>query len=414
MHQGCEEEPQRGYATMRASAQIFAASVACNAILFASLVFLCIRGTRTNTDLGVGVVGNVATHGAFAPAPVVTRDMKKLRPSANLKEIRGRIESVKNTKKITSSMKLVAAAKVRKAQAAVLGGRPFAENLVKTLYGVNQKVRSEDLDSPLTQIRPVKNVLLVSVSGDRGLCGAYNTYILKKVLARTEELEGMGIGVKHLSVGNKMTQWLAKRKDKYDVMGGTAMDQILNPKKGEEEMADALSGFAEEILSAFTDGEVDKVEIVYTKFKSLIGSDPVIQTLLPLTPKGEICDVNGVCIDADEDEIFKLTTAGGDLKIETEKETIDTSSTNFEGFMFEQPPNEIVDAILPLYMDSTILRSLQESVASELAARMNAMSAACDNADELKTKLNLVYNRGRQAKITNEILEIVAGANAVG
>jgi len=154
--------------------------------------------------------------------------------------------------------------------------------------------------------------------------------------------------------------------------------------------------------------------IIYTKFKSLIGSDPVIQTLLPLTPKGEICDVNGVCIDADEDEVFKLTTSEGDLKVETEKDVIDTSNANFEGFMFEQPPNEIVDAILPLYMDSTILRSLQESLASELAARMNAMSAACDNADDLKTKLNLVYNRGRQAKITNEILEIVAGANAVG
>ncbi|GAB5363856.1 hypothetical protein AAMO2058_000919200 [Amorphochlora amoebiformis] len=349
---------------MGVNKQILGASIALNAILAITVVMMCVRG---GAQLGVGVASSVGTRNAFTPSTSSPRDIsKKVSRNVNLKEVRGRIESVSNTKKITASMKLVAAAKVRRAQAAVLGGRPFAENLVKTLYGVNQKVRSDDLDSPLTEIRPVKNVLLLSIGGDRGLCGAYNTFLLKKVLQRTKELEGMGIGVKHMAVGRKMASWLKRRADEYELLNGVEMKSLLNPKAAADEQADALSSFAEEVLTSFVDGEVDKVEIVYTKFKSLIGSDPIIQTLLPLTPKGEICDTNGVCVDADEDEIFKLTTKDGDLKIETEKETINTDA-GYEGFMFEQPPNEVVDAILPLYMDSTILRSLQESLASELA-----------------------------------------------
>jgi len=220
----------------------------------------------------------------------------------------------------------------------------------------------------------------------------------------------MGIGVKHINVGNKIKTWMNRRTDQFDVLNGYATSDILNDKAADDD--DSLTSFAEEVLASFTDGEVDKVEIIYTKFKSLIGSDPVIQTLLPLTPRGEICDTNGNCVDADEDEVFRLTTQGGELAVETEKEKIDTTG-DFEGFMFEQEPDEIVNAILPLYMDSAILRSLQESLASELAARMNAMSAASDNADELKNNLQRLYNRGRQAKITNEILEIVAGADAI-
>eukprot|EP00954_Amorphochlora_amoebiformis_P000850 65225-Amorphochlora_amoeboformis.AAC.2 len=262
---------------MGVNKQILGASIALNAILAITVVMMCVRG---GAQLGVGVASSVGTRNGIATFP----------PNAYM------------------SMKLVAAAKVRRAQAAVLGGRPFAENLVKTLYGVNQKVRSDDLDSPLTEIRPVKNVLLLSIGGDRGLCGAYNTFLLKKVLQRTKELEGMGIGVKHMAVGRKMASWLKRRADEYELLNGVEMKSLLNPKAAADEQADALSSFAEEVLTSFVDGEVDKVEIVYTKFKSLIGSDPIIQTLLPLTPKGEICDTNGVCVDADEDEIFKLTT----------------------------------------------------------------------------------------------------------
>jgi len=144
---------------------------------------------------------------------------------------------------------------------------------------------------------------------------------------------------------------------------------------------------------------------------SLISSDPIIQTLLPLTPQGEICDIDGTCVDAADDEIFKLTTKGGSLSMEREKVKTDTSDFD-SSLIFEQDPVQIIDALLPLYLNSTLLRALQESLACELAARMNAMSNASDNAKDLKKRLNLKYNRQRQAAITGQIIEICSGSSA--
>merc|ERR1712188_180595 len=135
--------------------------------------------------------------------------------ASGMKALRDRMESVKNTKKITDAMKLVAAAKVRRAQEAVLNGRPFAENLVKVLYGVNQRLQDEDVDSPLTSIRPVKTVLLVVVTGDRGLCGGYNNYIIKKAVARIAELEELGVKCKVLNIGRKGSSFFKRRANKY-------------------------------------------------------------------------------------------------------------------------------------------------------------------------------------------------------
>lgn len=139
------------------------------------------------------------------------------------------------------------------------------------------------------------------------------------------------------------------------------------------------------------------MELIYTKFVSLISSSPVIQTLLPLSPSGEVCDVNGTCVDAAEDEIFKLTTREGQLVVEAE--TVRTETAELDaGLIFEQDPVQIVDALLPLYMNASLLRSLQEALASELAARMNAMNNASDNAAELKRNLTLIMNRKRQVR----------------
>merc|ERR1711939_720294 len=137
--------------------------------------------------------------------------------ASGMKALRDRMESVKNTKKITDAMKLVAAAKVRRAQEAVLNGRPFAENLVKVLYGVNQRLQDEDVDSPLTTIRPVKTVLLVVVTGDRGLCGGYNNYIIKKAVARIAELEELGVACKVLNIGRKGATFFKRRSDQYNL-----------------------------------------------------------------------------------------------------------------------------------------------------------------------------------------------------
>ena len=165
------------------------------------------------------------------------------------------------------------------------------------------------------------------------------------------------------------------------------------------------------MYSEFVGEEVDKVELVYSRFVSLISAEPSIQTLLPMSKEGEICDVNGKCIDAKEDIMFTLTSEDG--KFAVKGTPVETEVAGFEGVMqFEQDPNQILDALLPLYMNSQILRALQEALASELAARMNAMSTASDNAKDLSKRLTLEYNRVRQAKVTSEIIELVAGAAA--
>jgi F-type H+-transporting ATPase subunit gamma len=323
--------------------------------------------------------------------------------AAGMKELRDRIGSVKNTQKITEAMKLVAAAKVRRAQEAVVNGRPFAENLVKVLYGVNQRLQVEDVDSPLVKIRPVKKVLLVSVTGDRGLCGGYNAQMIKKTEQRYNELTGMGIAVSLVCIGKKGSVYF-KRRPQYEIAATFEVGQSPTIKEAQ--------AVADEIFADFVSEKVDKVELVYTKFVSLISSSPVVQTMLPLSAEGTVCDIDGNCVDAAEDEIFKLTTRQGKLVVESETTTTETGGLD-ESLIFEQDPVQIVDALLPLYLNATLLRSLQEALASELAARMNAMSNASDNAADLKKKLNLSYNRKRQAKITTELSEICAGAGSV-
>lgn len=172
-----------------------------------------------------------------------------------------------------------------------------------------------------------------------------------------------------------------------------------------------MQAIADSLYSEFVGEDVDKVELIYTKFVSLIASEPIIQTMLPLTPQGEICDIDGNCVDAAEDEIFKLTTRSGRLAVEREDVRTDTSDFD-SSLIFEQDPVQIIDALLPLYLNSTLLRSLQEALACELAARMNAMNSASDNAKELKKNLTVRYNRKRQAAITSQIIEIVSGASA--
>ncbi|CAM6105822.1 unnamed protein product [Calypogeia fissa] len=320
----------------------------------------------------------------------------------SLKDLRDRIATVKNTQKITDAMKLVAAAKVRRAQEAVVNGRPFSENLVKVLFNVNSQLQTEDIDIPLTQIRPVKKVGLVVCTGDRGLCGGFNNMVLKKAEARMAELRALGVEYTVVSIGKKGNSYFKRRP--Y-----IPTDRFYDA--GNAPTTKEAQAIADELFALFVSEDVDKVELLYTKFLSLIKSDPIIHTLLPLSPQGEVCDVNGQCVDAAEDELFRLSTKEG--KFTVERETFRSETPEFTGVLqFEQEPIQILDALLPLYLNSQILRALQESLASELAARMNAMNNASENASELKKNLSVVYNRRRQAKITGEILEIVAGANA--
>lgn len=221
---------------------------------------------------------------------------------------------------------------------------------------------------------------------------------------RIRELEANGVKVNVVTIGNKGTTYFKRRKEIYNLVRTFALGQ--NPTAKEAQ------AIADEIFSEFVGLEVDKVEMVFTKFQSLVKSDPVVQSMLPLTPAGDMCDIDGNCIDPADDELFKLTTVDGQLTLT--RESVHTETADFDPSMiFEQEPSQLLDALLPLYLNSVILRALQESLASELAARMNAMSSASDNAKSLGKSLATVYNRKRQAAITNQILEIVGGANAV-
>ncbi len=313
---------------------------------------------------------------------------------ANLKAIRDRIGSVKNTKKITEAMRLVAAAKVRRAQEQVNSTRPFADNLAQVLYNLQGKLQFEDVDLPLLQQRELKKVGLLVVSGDRGLCGGYNTNVIRRAEQRAQELQAEGIEYTFILIGRKATQYFQNRNAPIDKTF-TGLEQI--PTAAE------ASDIGEELLSLFLSEEVDRVELIYTKFVSLIASKPVIQTLLPLTAQG---------LEVKDDEIFRLTTKGGDFGVEREKVTTKVSEFP-QDTIFEQDPVQILDSLLPLYLNNQILRSLQESAASELAARMTAMNNASDNASELIGTLTLSYNKARQAAITQELSEVVAGANAL-
>jgi F-type H+-transporting ATPase subunit gamma len=313
---------------------------------------------------------------------------------ANLKTIRDRIQSVKNTKKITEAMRLVAAAKVRRAQQQVIATRPFADKLAQVLYSIQSRLKFADATSPLLQQRQVKCVGLLVVTGDRGLCGGYNSSIIKKAELRAKELKDQGLDYKFITVGRKATQYFQRRNQPIDATY-VGLEQI--PTAGE------ANNIGDELLSLFLSEGVDRVELIYTKFVSLIASRPVIQTLLPLTPQG---------LEVADDEVFRLTIRDGKFTVERDKLT-STAQPLPSDTVFEQDPNQILDALLPLYLNNQLLRSLQESAASELAARMTAMNNASDNAKQLIGSLTLSYNKARQAAITQEILEVVGGAEAL-
>lgn len=199
----------------------------------------------------------------------------------------------------------------------------------------------------------------------------------------------MGLTVNMICIGKK-GQVYFRRRPQYNITANFNLGATPNAKDAQ--------AIADTLFSEFVSESADKVELVYTKFVSLIASEPVIQTMLPLTPAGEVCNVDGTCVDAAEDEIFKLTTIDGKLVVESEKVTTDVGTGFDEDLIFEQDPVQIIDALLPLYLNSVLLRSLQEALASELAARMNAMNNASDNARDLKKALTVKYNRKRQAK----------------
>ncbi|EDY37931.1 ATP synthase F1, gamma subunit [Cyanobium sp. PCC 7001] len=315
---------------------------------------------------------------------------------ANLKAIRDRISSVKNTRKITEAMRLVAAAKVRRAQEQVLRSRPFADRLARVLENLQSRMGFEDVDAPLLEERPVASITLLAITGDRGLCGGYNANIIKRTEQRFSELSEQGYAVDLVLIGRKAITYFQNRSSTYKIRATfTGLEQVPSANEARD--------IANEVLAEFVSGSTDRVEIIFTKFINLVSSRPVIQTLLPLDPQG---------IATPEDEIFRLTTREGRLVVEPGSSA--NAAPNLPSdIVFEQSPEQLLNALLPLYLQNQLLRSLQEAAASELASRMTAMNNASDNAKALAKTLTLDYNKARQAAITQEILEVVGGAAAM-
>ena len=278
----------------------------------------------------------------------------------------------------------------------MLRSRPFADRLARLLENLQTRMQFEDADAPLMEQRNVESITLVAVTGDRGLCGGYNTNIIKRTEVRFAELQSKGYKVDLVLIGRKAISYFTNRN--YPIQATfTGLEQVPT--------ADEAGSIANEVFAEFLSETTDRVEIIYTKFINLVSCKPVVQTLLPLDPQG---------IAEADDEIFRLTTKDGELRVESGSAPANTQPELPSDIVFEQSPEQLLNALLPLYLQNQLLRSLQESAASELASRMTAMNNASDNAKALAKTLTLDYNKARQAAITQEILEVAGGAAAVG
>ena len=281
---------------------------------------------------------------------------------ANLKEIRNRISSVSSTMQITSAMKMVSAAKLKKAQDAITAMRPYSDKLTQMLVNLSSSV---DFENVYLSPRKVKNKLIVCITSNRGLCGAFNSNVIKKC---TEIANSSDQNVSFFCVGKKGGDILSKTHNVIQSNNAVFDDLIF----------ENISTIADKVMSMFLNKEYDSVEIVYNKFKNAATQIVIQEQYLPI-----------------ENNKSK----------DNEKDSSD--------YIFEPTQIEIISELIPKSLKTQLYKSVRDSYASEHGARMTAMHKATDNATELRDQLKLTYNKARQAAITNEILEIVGGAEAL-
>lgn len=294
---------------------------------------------------------------------------------ANTREIRRRIKSIKNTAQITKAMQMVAASKMRRAQAAALAGRPMAELLNKVLVSVNEHV---EVDShPLLAVRPTKKELVILISTDKGLCGALNTNLFR-------ELGQFDIGnTSFICTGRKGVQFVTRTR--RSLLGDFAI--------GDSPRFRDTRPIANLAMEKFLSGEVDKVSVAYTHYLNTLTQKPTIRPLLPITP-------------FDLARGFKTAHEGAEV-------AVPKSAERAPGFIFEPGPEEVLDFVLPQYIRFEVFQMLVDTRASEHSARMVAMKSATDNAKQIVKELTLEYNKVRQAGITTELLEITTAQLAL-
>ena len=283
---------------------------------------------------------------------------------ANLKEIRNRISSVSSTMQITSAMKMVSAAKLKKAQDAITAMRPYSNKLTELLQSLSATL-DDDGGSKFAEQREVNKVLIVAISSNRGLAGAFNSNIIKQVNHLLSDTYA-GKEVSILSIGKKVNDAFGKSEN-----------VIANKSEVFDDLTfENVADIAEMIMDKFIEGDFDKVELIYNSFKNAATQIVMTEQYLPIAP-----------VEGD-------------------------TNANLD-YIFEPTKQEIVETLIPKSLKTQLFKAIRDSFASEHGARMTAMHKATDNATELRDQLKLTYNKARQAAITNEILEIVGGAEAL-
>ncbi|VEI75625.1 F-ATPase gamma subunit [Mannheimia haemolytica] len=287
---------------------------------------------------------------------------------AGAKEIRTKIASVRNTQKITKAMEMVAASKMRKTQERMTASRPYAESIRKVISHIAKG--NIEYKHPFLTPRPVKKVGYLVVSTDRGLCGGLNINLFKTVLHELKEKDDQGVKSRLAVVGNKGISF-------FNPMGLEIKGHING--LGDTPAMEDLVGIVNGMVNAYREGEIDEVYVVYNRFINTMSQKPTVQQLLPLP--------------ALENDSLEQTGSWD--------------------YLYEPNPQALLDSLLVRYLESQVYQAVVDNLASEQAARMVAMKAATDNAGNLINELQLVYNKARQASITNELNEIVAGAAAI-
>jgi len=284
---------------------------------------------------------------------------------AKTQDLRRRIRSIRNTRQLTLAMKLVSASKLRRAQERILRSRPYAKKIAQVLASV--AARSNPEEHPLFEQRGASRVRIVVLTGDKGLCGSFNTAILRRAITQAEEHAGSEVDF--VAVGKRGRDYLKRFRHRVE------RDWVDIFRAVDFSVAVAIS---RELMDAYTSRRVDRIYLVYNEFKSAMQARPTTQQLLPVEP-----------LDLPPAE------AG-------------------EEYLYEPGARELLDSLLPHYVEQSVFQGLLESVAAEHAARMTAMDSASRNAGELIDSLTLTMNRVRQASITTEIIEVVSGAEALG
>jgi F-type H+-transporting ATPase subunit gamma len=335
---------------------------------------------------------------------------------ANMQDLDRRIRSVSNTRKITKAMEMVAAAKLRRAQLRIEKLRPFADAMLELTVTVANGIQA-GLPIPLLEEREIKTACIVMFTGDRGLAGALNANVLRRSLQLKEEYESAGAEVRFVGVGKKGVSSLQFRKLPVDnaYRGITDWPQFRD--------AEAIG---QNVITEFANGTYDKVIMVYNHFESAVTQHVVVQDMLPLSDELLVAELSRLAeathqLGEHKNHRKDLTDTSGakvdltdvHIRKRDEEGTVEKQGHRAD-WMFEPDAESLLNRLLPTYVEQAVFRALLESTASEHGARMSAMRNASENAVEIIDNLTLQRNRARQAEITQEILEVVAGAEALG